>query len=142
MSGTMQCPRDGSRLEQVHVVGLELDKCHRCDGIWCDHGEMERLRDSSIAGIEEVIEQEHGSPVPQGGEVHGYMTCPRCGKRLQRFRYTWLNPVEIDRCEGCWGVWLDDSELNAIIGEKQELEEHDNVVKRFFKSILGRGENR
>jgi Zn-finger nucleic acid-binding protein len=67
MPAAMKCPRDGSALETVHVIGLELDKCHRCDGLWCDPGELERLRDSNVAEIEEVIEQQSGSPVPQGG---------------------------------------------------------------------------
>ncbi len=33
-----------------------------------------------------------------------------------------MNPVAIDRCTTCLGLWLDDGELDAIIGEKQTLD--------------------
>jgi len=44
----MKCPRDGTQLAAVRIADIELDKCHRCDGIWCDPGEMEQLRDAKI----------------------------------------------------------------------------------------------
>ena len=50
----MKCPRDGTHLARVIVDGVEIDKCHKCDGIWCDRGEMERLRDRKIADVEEL----------------------------------------------------------------------------------------
>jgi Zn-finger nucleic acid-binding protein len=28
-------------------------------------------------------------------------------------------PVNIDRCQKCYGAWLDDQELNSIVEEKK-----------------------
>ena len=126
----MKCPRDGTRLARVDVMGLELDKCHKCDGIWFDRGEMERLRDSQVTDLEEVLEKKYGDPDYEKGSVEGYMLCPRCGDaRLRRQGYTYVNPVQIDRCGRCHGVWIDDGELNAIIGEKKGLEDAKSVGK-------------
>ena len=48
----------------------------------------------------------------------------RCGDaRLLHQTYTYVNPVSIDRCQRCHGIWVDDGELNAIIGEKRKLDE-------------------
>lgn len=41
--GAMLCPRCGGELVPVHYRAVEIDKCSRCDGIWLDCGELERL---------------------------------------------------------------------------------------------------
>ena len=120
----MKCPRDGTALQRVEALGLELDKCHRCDGIWFDHGELQRLRDAGAADVEEAIEEKYGDPDFEAGSVEHHMRCPRCGEdtRLTRRHYTYTKPVVVDYCAACYGFWLDDGELNAIIGEKATLE--------------------
>lgn len=120
----MKCPRDGTILAKVRVGGVELDKCHRCDGIWCDRGEMERLRDAKLTDVEELLEQKYGNPSYKEGSATGHMRCPCCeDSRLQEYRYTYMNSVRIDRCEQCFGVWLDDQELNAIVEETKQLDQ-------------------
>ncbi len=140
----MKCPRDGAELAVVRVEGIELDKCHHCDGLWFDAGELDRVRELDRSGVEEQIEQQYGSPTVAAGEVDGYMRCPRCDNgRLQQFTYTYNNRVRIDRCNECMGVWVDDSELDAIIGENQQLEKiaDTSAIKAFMRAagaIFGR----
>jgi len=134
----MKCPRDGTTLAKVNLLDLELDKCHKCDGIWFDPGELERLRDLKVEDVEEIIEQKYGDPEFEAGTVDNYMRCPRCGDaRLRRQGYTYVNPVNIDRCETCRGIWIDDGELNAIIGEKKGLDGATDAGKlgTFLKAI-------
>lgn len=120
----MKCPRDGTDLAKVTMLGVELDKCHKCDGIWFDRGELETFRDAGVPDVEEAIEEKYGDPEFVEGATEGHMRCPKCADaRLLRQSYTYLNPVAIDRCTSCLGLWLDDGELNAIIGEKQDLEQ-------------------
>lgn len=120
----MKCPRDGTHLARVIVDGVEIDKCHKCDGIWCDRGEMDRLRDRKITEVEELLEEKYGSPSFQEGKTAGHMRCPRCGEeaRLMEHSVSYGRPVRIDRCEKCFGVWLDDRELNAIVEEKKKVD--------------------
>jgi len=132
----MKCPRDGTELEKVEILGLELDKCHKCDGIWFDRGELERIREAPQADLEEVLEVKYGDPKYKEAPVAGYMRCPRCGARLQQQRYTYLNPVKVDRCEKCLGFWLDDTELDAIVKEKQTLNGEDEHAKGFLRAVF------
>ena len=44
-------------------------------------------------------------------ELH-YLHCQKCGQKLFVEKY---GAVEVDVCGGCRGVWLDASELEAII---------------------------
>ena len=134
----MKCPIDGTLLQTVNVGNVELDKCHKCDGIWFDYGELEKIIAMGAVQVEEQLETSYGNPEFREGEVEGYMRCPRCGDaRLQGFTYTYVRPVRIDRCEKCFGLWLDDTELDAILGEKKALDEVDSQVslKEFFRSF-------
>jgi len=136
----MKCPRDGTELARVNILGIELDKCHKCDGIWLDRGELERLRDSKVEDLEEVIEKKYGDPEFREGGVDAHMRCPRCvDAPLRRQGYTYVNPVEIDRCTKCYGIWIDDGELNVIIGEKKGLDGATNPGKlKAFLAAMGR----
>jgi len=120
----MKCPRDGTVLAKVIVAGIELDKCHQCDGIWCDHGEMERLRDKKISDVEELLEAKYGDPSFQRGRLDSRMRCPRCGEnaRLIEYSVSYGKPVRLDRCQQCYGIWLDDSELNTVVEEKKKVD--------------------
>ena len=42
--------------------------------------------------------------------------CPRCRLDLRPVDY---EGVETDMCDGCWGVWLDSGELEAVLERKQ-----------------------
>jgi len=134
----MKCPRDGTLLQPVHAHGVELDKCHKCDGIWCDLGKLEKLRDSRLTDLEEAIENKYGDPDYQQDTVDGYMQCPRCDGRLSTHSYTYVVPVKVDTCQKCLGVWLDDGELDKIIGQKKGLDDaaaEGNLIK-FLTSLF------
>jgi uncharacterized protein len=134
---TMNCPRDGALLQAVKILGVELDKCHHCDGLWLDRGEMERLAAAKVTDLEEKLETQYGDPVVEAAVVKGYMQCPRCDGRLQQVRYTYAHPIKIDRCESCLGVWVDQGELDTIIGEKKEIDEasEPNRLRMWVRSI-------
>lgn len=133
----MKCPRDGTILSKVSLLGVELDKCHRCDGIWFDRGELDRIRDSGVTDAEEVLEKRYGNPKAVAEKVEGHMRCPRCDGRLQRFSYSYIEAVSVDRCEKCLGLWLDDGELNAIAGQKKKMDKEldPGRLKSFLRSI-------
>lgn len=38
-----RCPKCGALLVEMHYKGIEIDKCSRCQGIWLDSGELERM---------------------------------------------------------------------------------------------------
>lgn len=134
----MKCPRDGAELATVRIGDVELDKCHHCDGLWFDQGELDRVRKLDGLDVEERLEQRYGSPEVETGQVEGYMRCPRCAEgRLQGITYTYGNRVRIYRCDECLGVWVDNHELDAILGEQKQLEEmgHDSRLKAFMRSM-------
>ena len=55
-----------------------------------------------------------------------YMKCPKCGADLTPVAY---KDIEIDRCFGCGGVYLDTGELEHLAGQDQS---YLATVFRFF----------
>jgi ribosomal protein L37AE/L43A len=39
----MKCPKCGSDLEEVELLGIKVDQCTQCHGIYFDKGELELL---------------------------------------------------------------------------------------------------
>lgn len=62
-------------------------------------------------------------------ELH-HMKCPKCGMELIEIDY---KGIEIDRCSGCEGVWLDAGELETV----SKLEK--TGLDKLF-SIFGKGD--
>lgn len=56
-------------------------------------------------------------------ELH-YMHCPKCGNDLIEITF---KKVQIDRCPGCNGIWLDAGELDTL------LESEQNPLRRLMK---------
>ena len=57
------------------------------------------------------------------------MICPRCGMDLKREKF---EGVEVDRCAGCWGLWLDKGEFSELLSVKSlhfTEEETDAILK-------------
>ncbi|MFP6620618.1 MAG: zf-TFIIB domain-containing protein [Pirellulaceae bacterium] len=51
----MKCPKCGGLTAAINTHSVSLDKCHGCDGIWLDHGELEQLRNTATQGLEEDL---------------------------------------------------------------------------------------
>jgi len=60
-------------------------------------------------------------------ELH-YMKCPKCGMELVTISY---KGIEVDKCSGCEGVWLDAGELEAV--SKLESSSIDKLFSVFRK---------
>lgn len=48
---SLRCPEDDQPLLALHHRGVEVDVCSACNGVWLDHGELERIvTKTSVAG--------------------------------------------------------------------------------------------
>ena len=39
----MKCPKCGMDLHEITLYEVKVDKCFSCEGVWLDHGELERM---------------------------------------------------------------------------------------------------
>ncbi len=45
----MLCPIDGETLKMSERVGIEIDYCPKCRGVWLDRGELDKIIDRALA---------------------------------------------------------------------------------------------
>jgi len=124
----LKCPRDDSPLKVEHYHGIEVDRCHSCDGRWLDLDELDKLEAST-----DSTEEERRATV-MFGERKGEIPCPVCAKPMTVFNYR-AHAVEIDMCEE-HGWWLDAGEEQRV---REIIEERVRDLGRAAKAEAGWG---
>ncbi len=104
----MNCPK--CQEDSLHgfgqVEGVEIDFCSRCKGIWFDAGELAFY-----------VETEQDVPDMDAALAAGRKTtlpCPRCDQHLVETHYVPGEPLLVDICPGCHGVFLDKGEVPRV----------------------------
>jgi ribosomal protein L37AE/L43A len=45
-----QCPKCDGTLAEITFEGVQIDRCNKCNGVWLDAGELERLTGQEEGG--------------------------------------------------------------------------------------------
>jgi Zn-finger nucleic acid-binding protein len=93
------------------VRDTHIDGCSACGGVWLDKGELQGLanRQMDLWVAARTFKPTAAPRAPAHERV-----CPSCNVRLEAFEYASLAGIELDRCLGCGGIWVDDGELDQI----------------------------
>lgn len=106
---TLRCPVCPEVvLKPLEVRGIEVDVCMRCEGVWYDKGEFEKLNAPAAQAL-----TAHGSQVTT-------RCCPRDGEPMQRMDYPGTL-AEVEVCPVCLGVWLDRGESKEIRAVREHV---------------------
>lgn len=123
----LKCPACGHKLIEMTVDDLAVDVCEGgCGGIWFDNGEIEYVDDADEAAgtILTKVRERWAAAVDRNRK----RACPHCkGILMLRRQYAPRQPVAIDECPGCGGIWLDAGELQAIRDAFEDSEERARV---------------
>ncbi|MFN7016976.1 MAG: zf-TFIIB domain-containing protein [Fimbriimonadales bacterium] len=96
---------------QVHL-GVTIDVCPACAGIWFDEGELTRLNqldDEILPRIDSLYQPQVTSYDPPWERL-----CPNCREPLRSYNYLYTSNIRLDTCERCGGVWVDNGELEVM----------------------------
>jgi Zn-finger nucleic acid-binding protein len=126
------CPACGRPMAILELRGVEIDHCLDCGGTWLDRGELERIAAAAGVTTPELV---RAVGAPRMGP-RGSRRCPRCRRRLRLFPVGRPDPVELDRCPRCAGLWFDRDEIEKVVGSFSEG--HAGAVARFFADFFGR----
>jgi Zn-finger nucleic acid-binding protein len=98
------CPKCQGRLHEdtLKASGVRVDSCPSCRGMWFERDELA----THSATVE-------GRLVPGVDADISRRRCPACRVPMTKFKYSGTD-VEIDLCEECRGVWLDQGELKHL----------------------------
>ena len=145
----MKCPECRTELvvKDFSNIGVELDVCKSCNGLWFDPSELlksiEKIKDRTFDPPDVfAIEPENSSP------KRPWRPCPCCSKSMNTISQT---SIEVDFCESCKGFWFDAGEVvaitrqftgltgynrNAIKSLPQELESIERLLKSYEKPLV------
>ena len=110
----MKCPKCGSPLTTQTYLGIEVDQCTSCKGMWLDLEELDQLEDEAYA-----VDNLKGSLVYSSHKTDH--PCPHCGSPLTEFEYRGTN-LKLDYCENQHGFWLDFGEAERVLQIMKERE--------------------
>jgi len=99
--------------------GVEIDHCVSCGGTWLDAGELELIGELAGAKPGGLTEALQTAAVLRRDKRR----CPRCGQKLGVIALDkgegGEGKIEIDRCLGGHGLWLDRGELGQLMRATQ-----------------------
>jgi Zn-finger nucleic acid-binding protein len=110
----MKCPACISSLKSKPYESVVVDECEVCRSVW--------IASDALAGVikstEKSFTAEEAKAVflslKQTSQQVRNLSCPRCSAVLQSHHYAADMDLHIDRCPNDHGVFLDNSELEAI----------------------------
>lgn len=134
----MKCPACSGSLSERAAGKITVDVCDQgCGGLWFDNFELNKVDEAHESQGESLLDI--GPHKPVSGNASAKRSCPKCdGVALQRHFFSVRKEVEIDRCPGCNGVWLDAGELAAIRAQFATEAQRVRAAEDHFKNLFGR----
>lgn len=129
----MKCPRCGASLRAENRLGIQVDACPSCRGLWLDYDELGQLEEgvSAKAAAETTFYARRESEI----------NCPKCGKRMTTFNYR-AHDLPIDYCAEHHGWWLDKGEDKKVVEVMQERARglaRSRGAQAQWRATVGRG---
>lgn len=107
------CPKCEIELTEEMQSGTTIDICPQCAGIWFDNDELNNIREQDPVSLIQIDQQFR--PKVEPATSGGARNCPACRLPMRRYNYLYTSPIELDECEQCGGVWVDDGELEKMV---------------------------
>lgn len=123
-----ECPDCQIPMLQDLFQGVTLDHCAQCAGVWFDEGELRSLQETDHQAMVH-LEEKWVPKMEAAPSLPHERRCPNDGAVLEGFHYLYDTPVVLDRCETCYGVWVQNNELLKMqrFLDQQHLPEHEQI---------------
>lgn len=127
------CPKCGGRMEERELVGVPLDRCTGCKGIWLDYTALDHVLNQQVSGDHAIGTARE--LMIWSGDRETDMPCPRCTSWLAKHMH---EEIEIEWCRSCRGIYLDNEEIQSIIAWKRRLvkQKHKNYRSSLFEAVF------
>ena len=109
-----KCPRCSGEMEITTIVGIELDVCSRCRGIWFDAEELKQVLQLQLPTLVQIPFYEDLQPREDAAWDPPPAFCPGCSAALNPRRFEEAIPVITQVCPNKHGLWLDPGKLRRI----------------------------
>jgi Zn-finger nucleic acid-binding protein len=104
-------------LDKARIEDIEVDVCPACQGLWLDHGEVERISRKMHSEVDRLRRMLSVQVRPPAVPSEVQKACPSCTSAVNEVM---MGAIHIDYCTRCKGVFLDRGELDAAIAAVTE----------------------
>lgn len=115
----MFCSGCGNGLQETRYLGVAIDICLSCGGVWLEDGRLKELIDSSRRGLPAKSIDNATRFKPRlsltSAEKARIVKCPWCIGVLRPVNYTSSSGVAIYRCINDHGVWVPKDNLERLL---------------------------
>lgn len=131
----MQCPACGHALTSTPIDDVTVDVCiGGCGGMWFDNFQIQKFDEPHDRRGDKLLEMDLDPQVTPSRE--GKRHCPRCELPMLEQFWSVRQEVQIDRCPGCNGLWLDLGDLARIRSMFDSAEERRKAAEQRFDELL------
>ena len=114
----MICPNGCGRLQATQFVGVLVDVCLDCVGIWVGEAELEQVAAQPTQAwpqpaIDELVARIGKPGIGEHDHIPG-VQCPTCTTDLFAQNYHDLSGIVVKTCPEKHGVWLEGGQLGEI----------------------------
>lgn len=102
----LRCPECNASLVEELQLGIHIDRCSKCHGIWFDSGELDSYR-QRISGLAAAPKIPFITDVDQPKSA-----CPRCQK--SELVVGDLGEHALRKCGSCYGVFVPSSTIDQF----------------------------
>lgn len=125
-----------------------IERCSVCYGLFFDPGELEKVLERGVSNafvIDYALLEKLAEEQRDRRETVKYISCPVCGKLMNRINYGTRSGVVIDSCRE-HGIWLDAGELKRLFEwtkaggqmfHQQVTEERKKIEEQQAKRLKG-----
>lgn len=108
----MDCPRCQTELRAAKLseaaITYSAKSCPSCHGFWVSDEQLTTIEMDERAALIEFRN------VPSAEEQRTPLSCPACGKVMEKVESERDAKVVVDVCRSCGQAWLDGGEIAAI----------------------------
>ncbi len=118
----MKCAKCKSQMDKIGYMGIEVDRCKSCFGMWFDVNELQdilKLKGGTAVDIGNEWEFKNSS------QIEDY-SCPEDGFKMIKMVDPKQSHVWYESCGHCKGIFLDATELKKL---------NERTLVSLFKSI-------
>jgi len=115
----MDCPRCQLMMNDGEYEGEKVKVCGTCWGYWLSREQLEKIVDTVEYSFARSEKKKIDRTMQTQGDVNreghegSFIQCPVCAKFMERKKYHYKCPVEIDECAD-HGIWLDTGEIKEL----------------------------
>ena len=123
-----QIPRHCPKCREPELVekmlsddATHIDVCPSCRGGWFDVSELAAVLSVAVDSL-----------TPDDESLKTSRICPNCGVPLSQIMYPETS-IEVDVCEDCSGVWLDQGEFRGINRARAQYQDRQKFAEEESK---------